>query len=115
MIQIKHVIIYILLINTIVNPINSQTLKTEIWSSGKKKGEGYIINNNIKHGKWTYWYENGEKWAEGEYNNDSTNGKWTYWYPQKKFKEKEGNFINGKKDGKWIEYHPNGNISAETF
>jgi antitoxin component YwqK of YwqJK toxin-antitoxin module len=32
-----------------------------------------------KHGKWTVWYENGQKREEGEYRDDAEEGTWRTW------------------------------------
>ena len=37
------------------------------WSKGKE------------HGKWTYWWSNGNKQKEGEYRNGKKHGNWTHW------------------------------------
>ena len=32
------------------------------------------------NGKWTEWYENGQKQVEATFKNDKRNRLWTWWY-----------------------------------
>ena len=66
---------------------------------GTFNDEGEI---SFKAGKWTYWYENGQKWREEIYSSERFYTKrkegveigiWTYW-------EKDGNMYKGKVIGK---------------
>ena len=38
----------------------------EYWSNGMMKEEG-TLKNGEQDGKWTWWYENGQKWKERTY------------------------------------------------
>ena len=44
---------------------------------------GQILEANYKDGKedgkWTYWYENGQKWEEGNYKDGIPKGNWNFW------------------------------------
>jgi len=48
-------------------------------STGKLGSVGMFVNDN-PDGKWTYYYETGEKWREGNYKNGLREGKWVAWY-----------------------------------
>jgi antitoxin component YwqK of YwqJK toxin-antitoxin module len=38
------------------------------------------FKDGIEDGKYTWWYENGQKSCEGNYKNGKEDGKWTDWY-----------------------------------
>ena len=59
------------------------------------------------YGPATYWYENGQLSASGNYTHCSEDGLWTYYYENGN-KKMEGSFINGQRDGIWIFYKENG-------
>ena len=56
------------------------------------------LKSNLKDGKpdglWTEWYENGQKWTEGNW-------------------ESEENWKDGKMDGLWLKWHKNGQKAGE--
>ena len=54
-------------------------------------------------GKWTFWYENGQKWSEKKYKVGVPDGIHTWWYSNGQMRE-EGTFKDGEKDGKWTEW-----------
>ncbi len=62
----------------------------------KNNAEG-IWTNGIADGKWTFWYEDGGKFAEGSYKSGNGVGLWTWWY-NSGAKYMEGNFRSGKYD-----------------
>ena len=97
------------------------------------------IKKGLRHGKWTWWHENGQKQSERNYKNGEEigeggsvitrysnglkytevnykdgkeDGKWTRWY-KNGTKKSEGNFIDGKEDGKWTEWYKNGTKKSE--
>ena len=83
-------------------------------------------NNGLMDGKWTYYWENGNKKVEGSFKNGNgsnknkitkvpTNGRdgiWSSWHinGEKWF---ELNFINGKKNGKQTNWYDNGQKEVE--
>ena len=83
-------------------------------------------NNGLMDGKWTYYWENGNKKVEGSFKNGNgsnknkitkvpTNGRdgmWSSWHMNGK-KWSELNFINGKKNGKQINWYDNGQKEVE--
>lgn len=82
--------------------------ETRYYPDGLKKSEGNFLNNN-RHGKWTYWYENEQKWSEAIFDNGTKNGKNTVWYKDGTINYK-GNFKNGKPHGEW-EFYVDGELS----
>lgn len=131
--------------------MNAQNTVTETWPNGSKKSQGIVIGeakinpadskeeqakkmqNVIKDGKWTTWYENGAFHSEEYYDKGTMTGTWKSSYENGKT-ESEINFTTGKaiyyndkggissegmmasgmiQKGKWIGYHENGNKNYE--
>jgi len=84
---------------------------TEWYDDGQKKEEGEYLNGK-ENGKWTYWYDNGQKRKETEYINGKQNGKWTFWY-QNGEKYSEGEYVNGEENCKWTIWYKNGQKKKE--
>ncbi len=85
--------------------------------------------NGLKHGLWTTYYPNNQKWVEAQYNHGRLNGVckvwsldgklieessfsndvrhgWTRYWDHEGRKVKEEYYENGKKEGDWKEWHP---------
>jgi len=109
----------------------SKTLNHE---PGKKKAEGWVlyaeepvetaydwINGTIattplnppgvdeKHGLWTWWYPNGQKYSEGRYLNDAPVGLWVFWHSNGQ-KQMEGEYAAGTLAGKWTWWKEDGSV-----
>ncbi|MAE28127.1 MAG: hypothetical protein CMJ87_03960, partial [Planctomycetes bacterium] len=64
--------------------------KSSYYRDGRRKFEGSECKEHggfDRAGFWTFWHDNGQKWAEGYYNSDADSqecgvpeGHWTYWY-----------------------------------
>ena len=82
-----------------------------------------------KDGKWTAWWDNGQKQSEGTYKHNLKYGKWTYWHKNGQ-KNKEGNYSIGRarinpsrvkgsnylaeaEVGFWTEWYENGQKEEE--
>ena len=50
---------------------------------------------NRKDGKWTEWYENGQKKSEENWKDGKREGKWTVWYENGQLME-ENYYKNGE-------------------
>ena len=74
--------------------------------------KGGIYRNGEKEGLWIRWYQNGQKWAEGNCRNGEEESLWIYWWSNGQ-KSSEGNYLNGKKDGIWIYWDENGQKLSE--
>ena len=73
----------------------------------------YLELEKVENGKWTAWYDSGQKEVEIEYLNGKYSGKWTKWYYGGQiWSERE--YLNGEKHGKWTERYDNGQIQSET-
>jgi len=84
---------------------------TQWYDNGQKSLEGEYLNGE-NNGKWTKWYENGQIESEGEYLNGEINGKYTFWYGNGQ-KSSEAEYLNGKQNSKWTFWYYNGQKSAE--
>ena len=73
--------------------------------------KGYFLNG-LRDGKWTWWYESGQKWTEINYINGSLEGKFIWWYKNGQTAE-EKEYINGKLEGKVTTWYSNGQIESE--
>jgi uncharacterized protein len=106
-----------------------------LWHSpGKKRAEGWILhakepsetgydwwNANIisapdqpkgvdeRHGMWSWWFPNGQKYSEGRYLEDQPVGKWTFWHANGQ-KHMEGEYLAGVQSGKWSTWQEDGTI-----
>ena len=60
-----------------------------------------------KRGRWTYWFENGHKQAEGTYADSIKHGLWKHYYESGEM-ESRGWYSRGHKDGNWMFWHENG-------
>ena len=70
----------------------------------KDEGEELFEHND---GLSTIWYENGQKWMEGNYKDGKDDGLWTRWYENGQ-KKGEGRMKDGKLDGLQIFYNEDG-------
>ena len=102
-------------------------LKQEKYPNGALKARGCVKRdaqeNHILTGRWTYWYQNSHKMAEGDYRDaeesssnrddmalpsDRREGPWTFWYENGQ-RKKEQFYKDGKLEGKatgWYESGP---------
>lgn len=62
-----------------------------------------IYKNNYKEGKWFYYYNNGNKYFEGEFSQGLENGKHIYYHKNGKLKEVQY-YIFGRKTKNWEFY-----------
>ena len=101
-------------------------------SNGQYHSQGNILNG-LKDGKWTWWYENGEKEKEETYikgeiekekeetyifgvefvkTGENTEIRYSY-YENGQIRE-EGNYKDGKEHGKYTSWYENGQIMVES-
>jgi TonB family protein len=66
---------------------------------------------NIKHGKVIAWYDNGNKYFEGNYKNNKKIGRWAYYAPESEKLVREGVYKDNLLDGTWISYDSTGRES----
>jgi len=68
--------------------------------------QGNVINGK-QEGRWTFFYENGQKLEETNYKDGKEDGRQTWWNEDGQ-KVTELYFINGKQDGTATSWHNNG-------
>jgi antitoxin component YwqK of YwqJK toxin-antitoxin module len=80
-------------------------------SNGQKRSEG-SYKEGQRDGVWTFWFEDGSKWAEGNYVIGIEQGTKTSWHPngQKHF---QGQMKDGERIGNWIFWDEEGNVKLE--
>ena len=63
--------------------VNSQTLVRDFYLSGQLQMEGKFssMEPEIRNGYFTWYYESGQKYVEGNYLQGKRDGIWTFWYP----------------------------------
>ena len=70
----------------------SKKLVKEIgYYKNKQKYVEGEVNDSIKEGKWTVWYEDGKIWSEGYFKNNKPEGKRTVYYQNGKIQKQEKN------------------------
>lgn len=79
------------------------------YESGNRMSEGEMKNSK-EHGKWTYWYENGETQLICFYSNGLPDSLWQ-WFDESGSCLRIGNYKNGIEHGVWINYYKNGTVS----
>ncbi|MDP2174866.1 MAG: toxin-antitoxin system YwqK family antitoxin [Bacteroidota bacterium] len=70
------------------------------------------LEGTDRTGKFTYYYDNGQKSSEGEFIKGKNDGKWTFWFKNGQMKS-EGLFENGERQGPWVFYHKNGQVKSK--
>lgn len=94
---------------------NGKVISTETYNLyGKVVAEGIVLINGKEDGKWVYYYDNGNKKAEGKYLKGKQQGNWKFYYPNGKIKQ-QGNYSLGKLTGSWKWYYDNGYLLKEEF
>lgn len=80
--------------------------ETGYYPDGNNQFEG-CIDNDKRHGKWTYWYKNGNLWSEGSFNHGLNDGLRTTYHENGKIYY-QGKYDDGKRVGKWKFYDEDG-------
>jgi antitoxin component YwqK of YwqJK toxin-antitoxin module len=98
-------------------PIVSQEGPTkEEYEPGKSRVERHVRvmsdNTIVNHGKFTEFYRNGQKFADGDYENGVLEGSWSYWHENGQL-SKTVNFAKGQPDGAWDVFRADGTLLAK--
>jgi antitoxin component YwqK of YwqJK toxin-antitoxin module len=73
----------------------------------------FVLNTSTKEGIGKYYFtESNKLYKYGCYVNKKVHGKWTFYFTNGN-KSSGMTFVNGEKIGKFIVYHENGKISIE--
>ncbi len=81
------------------------------WDNGKLKEQGRVMNGKAE-GRWTYYYESGEKQSETNFIDDVRHGYTVHYWPNG-LKKDEGVYLDGKLQGKWTAWFENGQKERE--
>lgn len=73
-----------------------------------------FYKNDLKHGFWTYYDENGRIFQQGEYNNDKPIGKWITYYSNGSVQRIE-NYDDGSLNGEYIELSPDSQLIVKGY
>lgn len=84
------------------------------WYDNGVKREELFFKNGKKEGTWTFWNRDGKKWKQQNYKNDLLDGPWTVWHPNGK-KSIERNYVNDRLDGKYTKWNEQGKIIQESW
>ena len=99
--------------NDLHSVLSLEEFKEYVLSSAQRI---WIFNEKVRRGakqeKWTEWYENGQKRAEGTYKDGMPDGLWTSW-DENGQKSTEGTYKDGELDGLWTGWYENGQKRAE--
>jgi antitoxin component YwqK of YwqJK toxin-antitoxin module len=82
------------------------------YADGQKRVEGEYNKEGKKHGDWTYWYDNGNKWSEGSFNEGLNDGERITWHENGQ-QHYTGEYDKGKRVGIWRFYDENGTMTKE--
>ncbi len=63
-----------------------------------------------RNGRWTAWFESGQRQLEGRYEHDVPAGTWTWWHPNGQL-ALQGDYVEGRQHGVWTWWHENGQKS----
>ncbi|MCK9423582.1 MAG: hypothetical protein M0Q38_13400 [Bacteroidales bacterium] len=87
------------------------TKETTFYPNKQKQMEG-TYKDNDRDGLWTYWYENGKLWSQGNFINGKAEGKRTAFFDNGKVRY-EGFYKEDVRVGKWRFYDENGRLLKE--
>lgn len=92
--------------------------KEYYFDTGAKTSETSYADKSltIRDGKAAVWYDNGNKWKEGNYKRDKKEGEWKHYSSAQNGKlSSYGSFLNDLEEGVWIGVDSLGNKSDETM
>ncbi|MBN2867902.1 MAG: hypothetical protein JXK08_04460 [Flavobacteriaceae bacterium] len=85
----------------------------EYYESGQMKFKGFIDKDGNANGITTYYYENGNKLAEGMFENNKQQGEWTYFKENGVLTKKEKFTLGELNSSK--QYYQNGQLKREEY
>ena len=77
------------------------TYELEILSSIRQYKNGY------DHGKWRFYFKNGQLETKGEFNMGKRIGEWRYYYENGKLRQLS-NYVDGSREGIWFKLDESG-------
>lgn len=93
---------------------NSDSGTGTFWFEGGQKAAEGEFKLGKRHGRVITWHENGQKASEGEYRNGKPHGKVVTWLETGQ-KWEEGEYRDGKRHGKFILWGEDGKQTSLTY
>ena len=88
----------------------------EPYDDGKVRVERNVRllsdNQVVNHGKYTEYYRNGQKFAEGNFDSGVHDGPWSYWHENGQL-AKTVTYKKGAPDGAWDVFRADGTLQAK--
>ena len=84
---------------------------TSWYENGQKKFEG-MFEHEIKSGEFTWWHENTQRAVQGSFKTDERHGLWSWWHENGQ-KAIQGQYENGKLAGKWSYWNADGKLERK--
>jgi len=88
----------------------------EPYDDGKVRVERNVRllsdNQYVNHGKYTEYYRNGQKFAEGNFDGGVHDGPWSYWHDNGQL-AKTVTFKKGAPEGAWETFRADGSLQAK--
>jgi peroxiredoxin len=98
-----------------------ERLVREEWKPGVAKRSGTLVFGK-QEGTWSYWYDNGQKQAEGSWYHDYQDGQWSWWYASGQLRQ-EGQYhgkdlaptrhSSAERIGHWRHFYESGQLYCE--
>ncbi|MEI7499554.1 MAG: hypothetical protein WCK84_03810 [Bacteroidota bacterium] len=85
--------------------------ETTYYANKQPQMEG-TYKDNKREGRWTYWYENGKVWSDGQFVKGKSDGKRTTYFENGKVRY-EGYYKEDTRIGKWRFFDENGRLLQE--
>lgn len=82
------------------------------WYEGHEqiKIKGHLDKNNLRHGIWKFYNEEGKERGITDYSHGKKNGSIVIYYPNGSLKYK-GEYTMDKQSGEWIFYNADGSVA----
>ena len=81
---------------------------TAVRATGEKRRFETESVDGKRQGRWTTWFDNGQKRSEGGYLDGEMHGPFTLWYESGN-KREEGQYVRGRAHGLWTKWDEQGN------
>ncbi len=87
-----------------------------LWydDNGFLKGEGLLDTLGRKTGHWTFFYDTGEKFAEGYYVDGKLDSIWRFYYKNGALMQ-TGKYIDSLPEGEWKMFYPDGKLLKREY
>jgi hypothetical protein len=96
----------------VVDSVKTAVKEIQYHSNGIKSMEG-PLENEVRHGMWKSYFEDGTLWSEGAFQKGLRHGKGIVYHPNGR-KFIEGTYMLGERVGKWTWWDENGSVISES-